>query len=695
MISRTTGVSFLTAALLLGAGCGALDNLTGTTDDSTASSNSASQPTVDTSSIDDENASIEEAATAAVNNNQLAGTIPGTLALAVLSQDDGTSLTLTPGAAGEKFDPSRQNARSKSKDNQKILAGTADSCLPDALGKEFEQATEELCYEFDQDMLYGTNDTGGGMSRTLGTVDGKNTAGEACLVAFTRVQVTQVIALVDQTLGTGTAAMCQFRKDTEGAIELPAVGEAIDLTESLAGALGDNATVNSATIERLEDVDGNETFRFLAEMEFGSLTRTVGIVHTRADENNEEYSGTLYTVMDGNPFGGGGPALAATATPVQPAVNPTPVAGGGTPVAPAGGGTPVAPAGGAQPAPGGASTTSKHQYMSISYQRTKVNADTEDEYFQMKAELIQARFDENIEGVITDEGKIDLNAGTNVATGTVDTEGYGDYTGYSQANDAVEGITFVSFDINPENGVGSLSYWKNPGGNYYEAARGFNIKVEEDDAGIIRGCATSGAASIDFSYGTSIRRVRNEAEAANALTLDPKGFWHPFMNTPDNKVPSTDGTGDFYTRSQPSGQTTKWYVPRISVAKSAETFSTKDRGNIITRQCFVYDTASQMYLVDAEKITEAAGYELLDTTDAAVADKLIAPPPPPDVKPVELDPLKKVDAENVKKVASKTSTTTTTTDSKTTTEKAAETKTATDTKTTTTGTTSAGTTPAK
>ena len=63
-----------------------------------------------------------------------------------------------------------------------------------------------------------------------------------------------------------------------------------------------------------------------------------------------------------------------------------------------------------------------------------------------------------------------------------------------------------------------------------------------------------------------------------------------------------------------SGQVTKWYVPAISDTDLVHEFVTGNSGGIITRQCFKQDVSTGKYLIDTTKITETAGFELLDTT---------------------------------------------------------------------------------
>lgn len=523
--------------------------------------------------------SYEEAVSALLSN-----AFPSSLALTVLSTSTGSSLRLAGDdeETGEEVDPNAKSLEQKIEDQEKIARGEADSCMPDAIGKGIARGESETCYEFDQDMIYGRNAAD---ADYLGTLDGESASGEACLVSFSRGQVTSVMGMVDQTLGFGMAAICQHKKLNEDS-SLPETGEAaLDLAPALENLFGSKATVTSAKLERLEDVDDHPVYRMVivATMGRDSIKRTIGIIHSPHDDENKEYSGTIYTIMEGVPgFAAGG---------------------------------------------GGNDGTTKFQHMSITYNRTL----SDDGEPRLVAELRSAQINEDIlaeHDAINDQGVLDLNVGTNIETATLGASGYGDYEGYAESNQAVNAITYVAFNLNPDSGEGNLAYWKNPGGNYYENARGFNIAVERNDDDQLAGCATSGSASTDFTAGTSIRRFLNDAEEENDLTLAPKGFWHPFMNTPTST--GTDADGSYKQRTQVSGQVTKWYVPQVSDSTAASTFVTSQNGSYITRQCFVQDADSGLYVIDTNEIDDAAGFELLDSGNTVNAAKFLALPERPE-----------------------------------------------------------------
>ena len=87
-------------------------------------------------------------------------------------------------------------------------------------------------------------------------------------------------------------------------------------------------------------------------------------------------------------------------------------------------------------------------------------------------------------------------------------------------NSDVHAIKFVAFDMNPETNEGALSYWKNPGGNYNESARGFLFNIAKGSDGVLKGCGTSGATNQ-----LSIRKAVLEPSDANVLS--PVRDWQP------------------------------------------------------------------------------------------------------------------------------------------------------------------------
>ena len=179
-------------------------------------------------------------------------------------------------------------------------------------------------------------------------------------------------------------------------------------------------------------------------------------------------------------------------------------------------------------------------------------------------------------------------------------------------NDTVGAISFVEFDVNQSDNTGNLVYWKNPGGNDGEAARGFVFKVENAGDNKVKGCAISGAVR-----GVSIRKsLRLPTDAS--LELKPNGFYHPFFNCESspgvyNACTGTPATG--YNLARDDGH---WKNLSIT-STDATNFVNQQQGSLVSRQCFSQSATGEYEIAET---TNAAGFELIATTDP----KFIAPP---------------------------------------------------------------------
>lgn len=529
----------------------------------------------------------DDTATESASNPTMA--YPTGLNLSVFPTATTTSLNLTDESGVDR------TAAQKNEEMEKILSGQAESCLPTIHQKEFKGPDNETCYEFDQDLVYGGRSPQGTttVSTFLGTKNGKNAKGEACFPAFTRAQVKDVIALMDQTLGFVGAGICQYKKDNAGA-ELPQnANESIDISKSLKDVFKDGiGNVEKAEIKRLADNEGRPVYMTKIDIrDRNGLTRSMRLLHSPdADPAKKIYNGTIGLIMNGD------------VRDKEPKIGPA----------------------------------DKHRVMSVTYARTSDTA--------IKMELRTAQVQKDLVGSALDKAFVlDFNVGAKF-TAAANTADYGKYykadgTAFTQANEAVDGSTYIAFDMNKDTGEGTMSYWKNPGGTYYENARGFNISVAKNAAGTLEGCAISGAASTDFGNGTSIRRFLKEG---GSLTLQAKGFLHPFFNSnPGGGAvvtgPTAEGSESFYawTKATPV-EGAKWYVPATSNATLATKFVTDQSGSLISRQCFKQN-ASGVYEIDTSKTTDTAGFELLDSGVAANNAKFIPPPSIGDAKPLPVD----------------------------------------------------------
>ena len=510
-------------------------------------------------------------------SKEIANAFPGSLALSVFPKPAAAGLRLN--LNDDSFDPNAKSLKAKLAEQDALVHGTAESCLPTVLEKTVNLEAE-TCYDFDQDMLYGTKDASLTPIKWLGTKDGKSKSGEACLVSFTRTQAATVNALMDQTLGLGMAALCQQKKDHPLEV-LPTPNAPIDLAASLRGLLGAGVTVTSATFEQLADSGGFPVYHIaiVATLSDG-LKRSIGVNHSPHNSSNSEFSGSVYSITEGIP-----PFLGLDEGESEP----------------------------------------KFQLMSITYTRT---LDASTKVATLNGELRTAHMAAPLASTaIASDGVLDFNAGTNIATATLGDDSYGSHRAYSQANDALANLTFLAFSLNPDTNEGKLSYWKNAGGGYYENARGFTITLGAPSAaGDSDGCVASGTASTDLRKGTSIRRFLNRAEAANKLTLTPVGFWHPLMNTPTATGSDSDGT--YKIKTMPSGAIVKWYLPSGGNSTFNDFYTSAVSGTLKAEQCFALSATATSYAVDTSKTPNPSGFAVGDTTDDGNVEKFVVAPLP-------------------------------------------------------------------
>jgi hypothetical protein len=436
----------------------------------------------------------------------------------------------------------------------KILKGEATSCVPEALKEVKVPESKETCYEFDQDMIYGSLD--GGMT-FKGTKDGKDSSGEACLVSFARGKVKRVVGAVDRSLGMIQMMMCQAKK-AGTATELAAAGDSVDLAEALKA--GDAKMVpTTAKVTRLDDVvDGANIYKnFKSEVVVtrrDGVTMEITLFHVAKDTSNKEFYGVLQ--------------LAESLSAKEGA------------------------------AEGADSVTGKKRMMTISYGRDEDDAATP----SIAYELRNGIFDSGVAASAFGTDKLlDFNAGASF-TGSSSLPAYGSYAGFTQNNLAVFGITYIAFAGNPDTNVGTFSYWQNPGSNYTENARGMVAELKLTD-GLLNGCAYSGATGYSPSTGFSIRQALKESK-----TLTPKGFYHPFFSSSTGN--GTDTVGTYYTKTQ-GPSTAKWYRPEATT--NGLKFVSDQMANLITKQCYKQDATTKAYLIDTSIITSAKGYDFVET----------------------------------------------------------------------------------
>lgn len=494
---------------------------------------------------DDDSTTTDNSPSGVTSANALSVAYPTSLAITAFPTTTTASLALSD---ERSFALDDETTAVKNEKAAKILKGEASSCVPDSLSTEAAEPTDETCYEFDQDMIYGSMDG----TTFKGTKDGKNSKGEACLVAFARGKIKRVVGSVDRSLGMIQMMMCQAKK-AGTATELSTVGASVDLASAITGA-DPKAVPTKATVTRLDDVvDGTNTYKsYKSEV---SVTRKDGIAmditlyHVQKDSSNKTYYGVLQLaeqMSDKQNKGEGGSATA----------------------------------------------NGQKRMMSISYGRD-VAADGS---ATIAYELRNGIFNKDLVAKAWGTDKLlDLNAGTNAD---------GSYTGYeaNKQNEAVFGISYIAFNGNPDTNAGTFSYWQNPGSTYSENARGMVAKLELS-GDLLKGCAFSGAVASSASSGFSIRQALKEGK-----TLEPKGFYHPFFS--GSTGTGSDTVGTYYTKANNQG-TAKWYKPEETA--NGLTFVSSQMSNLITKQCYAQDATSKAYLIDTSVTTSAKGYEFVET----------------------------------------------------------------------------------
>lgn len=498
---------------------------------------------------DEEDEATDDAKDKAIESvNALAVAYPNTLAIAAFPEGESSKLAL--GETAVEDPNADKDVSQKVDDAEKVLTGEADECLNEKLFQRLKAASDPSCYEFDSDLMPISANYNGKI-RTNGTLTGEDEdSGEACLVAFARAQIKDSVTKVDKATSLIQAMLCQAKKDGS-ADELPAVGKSIDLQSTLENAAG-KLKISRAKITRLEDVDDRPVYKSEVTMtDFTEQKIDIDLVHSPAkDGTNDTYNGVLSVKFTGGKYEGLG--------------------------------------------------SNKIRAMSVVYARSESKGKK-----KMKYEVRNAALKDTLEP-FNGDGTVDFNAGA-VFTGTKATDGYGNY-GTGQPNDFISGMKYIEFDVDPDTNEGNLSYWVNPGGQYYENARGFLFNIAANDDGDLSGCGVSGATGSggvsELGAGISIRRALKEGADDKDLTLEPRGYLHPFAN--NNTL--TAGEKD----DRQPGQ----------------------RGTTITKQCFKRNSEGK-YVIDTKKTTHAHGYDIIEGSASTVkrpAVNIFTDVKPPEVK---------------------------------------------------------------
>lgn len=459
----------------------------------------------------------------------------------------------------EDTDTKGQTLKQKADDAKKILEGSVDDCFANLKKRAgFALPQIDSCYEFDQEMIYGWRDNA---NQLKGTNNGLSQKTDTAGVKSNEV------------------CMVSFARDEMKEIE-SMIDQALDRAQVMA-CLGKKANKNppSAVGDKV-DLAGEIQAKAAADGKAPTFSE-VYIKRLDDKETRPVYETKIVTTK-----GAQTEDVTIWHSPASATDNNT-----------YNGVIMIKRTGGQSNDPNGTGMT---QTLSINYARSD-----ESGVKKIKASMRRARFASTYTTLFDTDGNVNFDG---LAT--------------DAQNTTVNGIGLVDFDMNETDGTGSMSYWRNPGGNYNESARGFVFKIEKDTTtSLLKGCAISGAVN-----GVSIRKSLKEATTANELK--PNSWYHPFFykGAGETNTPET-GFSHVITRTN-GGQTTqgKWNKPDFGTDAAKVTLATNyvenQTGNYVSRQCFKQDTTSGAYVLDTAQITGNAGYELIETT----SPNFIAPP---------------------------------------------------------------------
>ena len=407
----------------------------------------------------------------------------------------------------DSYDPQAVPPKDRIIAAAKRLKGEADDCLPTNIFNPVPPKNPG-CYNPDGDLVgVNTNLTTTPPSvPRFPTASGVTANGEACLAAFSRDQIAQVGAIVDQAQTLVEGMICAAYKANKTQ-KLPKAGETLDLAANLADITGAQVVPSTtdivsptgaptpvsgaappkanfrfmkATIERKEDATDRAQFLSKIVMEVNGTVREIRLMHMPSLTNgNNDYIGRL----------------SIRTIPVQ--------------------------------RPG--MTENNQNYLDLNYM---LNLDTTDgSKPKTRYRLTRAMFNyDALKAMDKDPfagvGQLDLNVGADFS-GAENTAGYGRFPGDTAGNlnATMSRVNQIDYEGNPITNEGKLAFWVNPGGSYREPSRGMvaDRKRLTADSTRLTGCAVSGAAlGGDLGGVYSIRKAQK-----TSTLLKPTGYYHP------------------------------------------------------------------------------------------------------------------------------------------------------------------------
>lgn len=508
---------------------------------------------------DDNNDDTDNTGSLAVSSNSLAAAFPEGLAISAFPQEVDsnpgeaapgtvaieTSLTSLdamfkafledPAPSGE-FDPTKEHPRTKLEESYKRLTGEAENCFDEGIIQAitFQNNNGEVCFGFDYGIVnglaMGSVDQGKinnainqqdlsieQMKTNLLAIDGlvKPAVEDVCMVAVGRGMMNIGVSKVEAALKLFEGMQCQGAKD-KIAENLPDVGQSIDYKSvfKTISKDGKSLEVSKATIERLADHDGKKRYKSVVAFSVndGPLKNNTTTI-TLAHSPKDDDNKEYKGVLW-----------------LQ-----------------------------------GKDDSNYSVVTSVKYEKSGTTKDD----IRLKYEVRNANI--NVTNSpdakpIDSEGVVDYNAGA---------DDQGNF-GPGNTNDYIQNILYLAFDINPSTFAGKMSFWRNPGGNYTEAPRGFVSETTQDDEGKLSGCTYAGA----------MRDISIRKAAKDGTVIKPTGCYTPFSQNG-----ACGNNGD-------------------------------NQGDNVWKQCFK-QTKEGKYEIDTDKVSDAAGFK-------------IEPSPPSDMPEVDL-----------------------------------------------------------
>ncbi|MFZ9521033.1 MAG: hypothetical protein ACO3A4_11215 [Silvanigrellaceae bacterium] len=252
------------------------------------------------SSCGKKKSTAEEQLVSAVSNALAVG-YPEGLSIPSFPKTTTTTAALTL----EFADSDEKTLGQKVVEQQKILKGEVEDCFAGLKARlDKQRGPEELCYEFDQEMIYGYKQKGSETPKVYGTTSGlsrKTGSSEVCMVSFAREEMRDIELQIDGMLDRAQAMACLAKKNS-----INMTNNEADLTELMNSKRPtdrpDAPTFTSVKLKRLADKDSRPVFQTeIKSTRAGGVAEELTIVHSAAsDSDNTTYNGIITVKRSGD-----------------------------------------------------------------------------------------------------------------------------------------------------------------------------------------------------------------------------------------------------------------------------------------------------------------------------------------------------------------------------------------------------------